>query len=92
MADNASQSINNPLASGGHSRPPDLRPLVLSTYGAQWTFSLLAPVKFRAESAPVMSHKEFTSLKVQWLTSSMVLTQMLTSVLVLPGMVTRYLK
>ena len=53
MADNASQSINNPLASGGLERPPDPRPLVPSTYGVQWTFSLLAPVKFRAGSATV---------------------------------------
>ena len=49
MADNASQSINNPLACGG----PDPRPVVLSIYGAQWTFSLLAPVKFRAGFASV---------------------------------------
>ena len=31
MADNASQSINNPLASGGLERPPDPRPVVLSS-------------------------------------------------------------
>ena len=54
MADNASQSIDNPLASGGLERPPDPRPVVLSTYGAQYTFSLLAPVKFRAGSPPVI--------------------------------------
>ena len=52
MADNASQGINNPWASGGLEPPPDPRPLVPSTYGAQWTFSLLAPVKFRAGPTP----------------------------------------
>ena len=35
---------------------PRPRPVVLSTYGAHWTFSLLAPVKFRAGSAPVNKH------------------------------------
>ena len=39
---------------GGFERPPDPRSVVLSTYGAQWTYSLLAPVKFRAGSAPVL--------------------------------------
>ena len=58
MADNASQSINNPLASGGIERPRDPRPLVPSTYGAQWTFSIKAPVKFRAGSAPVTDFKQ----------------------------------
>ena len=37
-----------PLASGAPRPPAGM----LSTYGAQWTFSLLAPVKFRAGSAP----------------------------------------
>ena len=32
--------------------PPDLRPLVPSTYGARWPFSVLAPVNFRPVSAP----------------------------------------
>ena len=42
----------------------------------------------------IPSMLQATKLKIvlQWLTSSMVLTQMLTSVLVLPGVVTRYLK
>ena len=35
MAENASQSIETPWASGGLERPPDPRPLMPSTYGAQ---------------------------------------------------------
>ena len=35
MAENASQSIENPLASGGLKRPPDPPPLVPSTCGAR---------------------------------------------------------
>ena len=53
MAENASQSIKNPWASRGLEWPPDPRPLVPSTYGAQWPFSVLAPVKFMAGCLPV---------------------------------------
>ena len=35
--------------------PPDPRPLVPSSYGARWPFSVLAPVKFRPVSAPAYS-------------------------------------
>ena len=51
MAENASQSIENPL--GG--LPQDPRLLVPSTSSARWPFSVLAPVKFRAGFAPVFA-------------------------------------
>ena len=47
--------INKPLAPGGFERHPGPGPLVLSTYGVQWKFSLFAPVKFRAGFAPVVA-------------------------------------
>ena len=55
VAENTSQSVENPWASVA-PRPlvtTSHWPLVLRTYGARRPFSVLAPVKFRPVSAPV---------------------------------------